>query len=121
MSSYLEIKKNDTVLCSFSRNSDEYQAFNKYSEDWKQLYESDLTSTYQELKERVSTAKSNIVKYRMIIDKLSKADELMETLDRLNDWEEDVDNLQESLGRVSLLLSIFGEMDDEDKMYWRIC
>lgn len=121
MSSYLQFKKNDTEICSFSRSTKVYQFFDKYSEDWKELTERDLEIAIQNADGHFDDMQNYIKNLKLIYDKLTNYEELEEMINRIDEAKTERYEIVQGRIQLELINNILFECDKDDKMYWRVC
>lgn len=120
MSLYLQFKKNDIELCSFSRVSKIYEMFNAFREDWNELTKDKLEDAIRRCEDNFKEIQSELKHQKMIFDKLSKYEELNEVLEIIKELKEERYDIVVAKIQLEVILSILEECSENDKMYWRI-
>lgn len=125
MSQYLVFKKGEgPELCSFSRSSDVYQAFEhlSYSEDWRELSNEDFNIAIGALEVKKDAYEENIELYEKAMVGLSYEDKLV-CLRDIQETKEELRWIAQAEHYIELLQMIADEYDfkgNKPKMYYCI-
>lgn len=108
MSSYLMFKKGDVELVDYSRNTVMYEALGDmapYSE-WKEVKAESLEEGMASLREKKENYEKEIRKLKEILNHQTQYEDLYETLNNIEEYEENIKDVEITLIELKLIYSI---------------
>ncbi len=120
MSTYLTIKKKGVKLCSYSNNSEFYQAFGNFipCDKWGECSLDDLYYGLNSLEEEIINYKKCVERYKASLHYLKKADDIYEALSSIDSFEESLEETREAFYYVKFLIEVYNQ--DKGNMEWKI-
>lgn len=108
MSSYLMFKKGDVELVDYSRNTAMYEALGDiapYSE-WKEVKAESLEEGMASLREKKENYEKEIRKLKEILNHQAQYEDLYETLNNIEEYEENIKDVETALIELKLIYEI---------------
>lgn len=121
MSSCLTFRKNGTVLCSFSRNTELYQACRYLApyDKWEIVSKDDFEVARDNLKESLREHQKNKDTYQETLKYNLAYEDLFSTIQHLQELDEEITEIENALVKLNLFEDIANEIyceetDDEN-------
>lgn len=111
MSSYLQIKKNNVHLCSFSRSHPLYQAVQDLApyNKWTKITEKDIGYAIDEINDNIKEYKTAQQRERDSLPYLKTKEDICEALRQADSFEEEIEENVLAKHFLSFLLCCLGE------------
>lgn len=128
MSSYLTFRKNKTVLCSFSRNTEIYQACKYLTpyDKWGVVSKNDFETARDNLKECLEKSQKSKDTYQETLKYNLSYEDLFSTIEHIQSIDEEITEIEAALVQLKLFKSIateiYYEADEEPECIfeWKI-
>lgn len=112
MSSYLSFRKGGVYLCSYSRNTQMYQAFpTAPCGDWEKVTPDRLRKGLDELNETKRDLERARSTYEEALKHQMAYDDLISTINSVRDFNDELAEVERAISQLLLLIDIAG--DDE--------
>lgn len=123
MSSYLIFRKNKVVICSFSRNTQIYQAFEGVPfADWKSVSRERLRDGLDNLREELEEKEMQIKIYQKMLTAKMEYEDVFSTANSIIENEQELEDIKRAICYLELIIQIEQEdnYNNQSPLEWCI-
>lgn len=121
MSCYLTIRKKGVELCSFSRNTDIYEALNEKArfDEWSSCDLEALNAGYEYLKDEIFAYNQKVNNENKALQFLRVKEDIYEAIEKIEWLQEEIRDKTEALNYISFLIHVWHQNGDGE-MEWTL-